>query len=91
MARVLMERKELLENNCTLARERDEARRVARDALADRDHMLGTICDLRVEASSWRRRCEALYDIADPDLRDGVLGTITTIEGLPCIDDGGVA
>lgn len=34
-------------------------------------------------SGSWRRRAEALYLIADPDLRDGVILAVLSIENLP--------
>jgi hypothetical protein len=37
---------------------------------------------LAFESAAWRRRCEALYLIADPDKIDGVLEVISSIEAL---------
>jgi hypothetical protein len=38
--------------------------------------------ELRAESAAWRRRCEALYLIADPDKTEGVLEVISSIEAL---------
>lgn len=68
--------------------------RVARLAIAERDcawELVATLredlADAEQEAAGWRRRAEALYDAAPADLRDGVLGCLTTIENLPVVGD----
>jgi hypothetical protein len=52
-------------------------------ALAERDEAMELVTDLRAEVDGWKRRAQVLYDACNPDLRDDVLGTLQTIEGLP--------
>lgn len=79
-----------------LARQVDQLHRDVRRLSYERDDAYALIRDLRddvavtvIEAAAWRRRAEVLFDIADPDLRDGVLGVIDTIERMPQIEEAG--
>lgn len=74
----------------TYLRAVERLNRQARAAEAERDYAMEMVVSLRLdiadaerEAAGWKRRAEALYDACDPEIRDGVVGCITTIEGLP--------
>jgi hypothetical protein len=43
--------------------------------------------DAQRKADGWRVRCDSLYEIADPDLRDEVLGVHNTLDRLPTTED----
>jgi hypothetical protein len=57
-----------------------------RDLQYERDESLRLVVDLREEAAGWRSRAEVLWQISDVELRDGVIGALGVIEGLPQID-----